>query len=404
MSQLLSHISLSSLGETCASYIDHVATSLSPSLQTLHHQLTTTLSSAQASSPLRFLTPWPELIAEHAASDYTAPVAYTLLACAIAVIVMSSWRPSFNFWRRSPNYTSVQNPPHVTDSDYSYITTDEIVNPLRQPAYGHQYAGADDAEPDTILLKHRKNTYDLHFPAYAINEGALSVGQLRQRAAEVTRTPDPKRIRLLYKGKLLDNDSLPCRAEGLKQQSEVLCVVSEVQPGVSSPSETSEAEVEPARPQDPPPKRSGKNKKRGNKGKKPAKQADSPATGGAAGSTTLAPPAQAARPSASPSRSAMPSPAPSLNAFRTPLDQANGLLSYLHRELLPLCEEYFTNPPTDPKARDFEHKKLSETILAQVILKADGIEITNDEDRAARRALVKEAQTLLGKLDQALNN
>lgn len=78
------------------------------------------------------------------------------------------------------------------------------------------------------------------------------------------------------------------------------------------------------------------------------------------------------------------------------------MITYLRTELLPLCEAYVAHPPTDPKARDFEHKKLSETILAQVILKADGIEPDGDEiARNARKALVKEAQAALNRLDQA---
>ncbi|PWY65253.1 BAG domain protein [Aspergillus sclerotioniger CBS 115572] len=397
MSQLLSHVSLSSLGETCASYLDHVATNLPPSLHTFHHQLVNSLSSAKASSSLRLLTPWPELVADHVDSAYIVPVAYTLIACTVVLLAMS-WRNQFtNFWRRSsPSYTNVDNPPHVSDSDYSYITHDDIVD-SPAPGYRNQYTGAEDSEPDTLILKHRKEKYELNFPAYAINDGALSVGQLRQQAAKAMRTPDPNRIKLLYKGKLLDNDALPCRSEGLKQQSEVLCVVSGVEPGESSPSETSEAEAdknaESARQEESRRKRSGK-KKRQSKNKKKGKQAD-----------TLAPPAEPQRPSSAAGGSGMPSPSPSLNAFRTPLEQVDGLLSYLRLELLPLCEEYITNTPTDAKSRDFEYKKLSETILAQVILKADGIEPSGQEGaREARKALIKEAQNALNSLDQARNN
>ncbi|RAK99013.1 BAG family molecular chaperone regulator [Aspergillus ibericus CBS 121593] len=399
MSQLLSHVSLSSLGETCASYLDHVATNLPPSLHTFHHQLVTTLSSTKASSALRLL-PWPELVADHAESAYITPVAYTLVACTVVLLAMS-WRTPFaNFWRRgSPSYTNVDNPPQVSDSDFSYITHDDIVD-APAPGYRNQYAG-EDSEPDTLILKHRKEKYELHFPAYAINDGALSVGQLRQQAAKATRTPDPNRVKLLYKGKLLDNDALPCRSEGLKQQSEVLCVVSGVEPGESSPSETSEAEAErnaeSARQEESRRKRSGKAKKRHGKNKKKGKQAD--------GAGTLAPPAEPSRPSSAAGGSGMPSPAPSLNAFRTPLEQVDGLLSYLRRELLPLCEEYIANTPTDEKSRTFEYKKLSETILAQVILKADGIEVSAQEGaREARKALIREAQNALDSLDKVNKN
>jgi hypothetical protein len=59
------------------------------------------------------------------------------------------------------------------------------------------------------------------------------------------------------------------------------------------------------------------------------------------------------------------------------------------------------DPPTDPKKREFEHKKLSETILAQIMLKADGIVPDgNVTIRNARKALIKEAQANLDRLDQ----
>ena len=78
------------------------------------------------------------------------------------------------------------------------------------------------------------------------------------------------------------------------------------------------------------------------------------------------------------------------------------LISYFRSELIPFCDDYVNNTPTDPKVRDFEHKRLGETILTQVILKADGVEPDGDsEARNARRALIKETQAVLARLDQA---
>ncbi|OGM43010.1 BAG domain protein [Aspergillus bombycis] len=383
MTQLLSHDSQSFLGETCAFYLASFKDKFPTSLNAIQDKFITAFS-AETPLSLRSLGPPPTWITENTFAADKFTLAVTILACALAVAIMS-WRSPFtNLFRRSPQYSTVSNTPQVSDSDYSYIV---------DGAAG-TYRNQDDNAPDTLLLKHKRNAYELNFPAYAINDGTLSVRELRRRAAEATGAPDPKRVKLLYKGKLLDDDDLPCRDEGLKQQSEVLCVVSEV--GESTPSEGSDAEdkaSDSAPPDDAPrPKRvRNRNKSKKNKNKKKNKD----------GADTL-PSSADQTPSASPGRSTLPAPAPNLKAFSTPLEQAQALSAYFQRELLPLCDEYIANTPADPKSREFEHAKLSETILAQVILRADGIEPDGNVDaRNARKALVKEAQSTLTKLDQA---
>lgn len=276
--------------------------------------------------------------------------------------------------------------------------------------------GGDDSSPDILLLKHHKYKYTLEFPAYAIDDGALRVGHLRQRAAEVTRTADPDRVKLLYKGKLLDEDSLPCKTEGLKQESEVLCVVSEVQPGEVSDPEMMDGGRNVVRGDDGGGgggggggKKTGKNKRKNGKGKKNKNQKGTPdniASPVPTPSQPQPPQQQQQQPkphAISTSASNLPAPAPNLKNFNTPLEQANALTAYFRSELLGPCNAYAADTPTDTRIRDFEHKKLSETILAQVLLKADGIDSTGDpEARNARKALVKEAQEALNKLDAAL--
>lgn len=399
MTRLPSLLGQSSLGEKCAFYLDSVAGNIPVPLHAFGRQVASNFQSLKSSYPVLSLSQ----SLGFDLSDQDAAI-LTIFICILTVVLMS-WRSPFGFLRRSP-YPDSSSPPRVSDSDYSYLTSDDIVDPPSR-SYGQRYAGTRDTEPDMLLLKHRKNSYRLQFPAYAIDDGVLSVGQLRQQAAEVTHTPDPNRIKLLYKGKLLDNDALPCKAEGLKQHSEVLCVVSEVHPGERTPSDVSETEADRAsgsvRLDDGPgfasgSDRGGKRKsksKRKSKNKNKNKQTDLPVD-----PNPLAP--RMAQPPSSSGRSAAPSPSPSLKDFRTPLDQVNMLASYFRNELMPFCDDYVANTPTDPKARDFEHKKLGETILTQVILKADGVEPDGDNDaRNARRALIKETQAVLSRLDQA---
>ncbi|CAI7573562.1 unnamed protein product, partial [Penicillium glandicola] len=377
----------STLGEKCAVYLDQLAGILPVHLHSLRYQLNpiTTYLSKTPLGPLAKKLPFSP-------DDQPLALFAAVIVCLFTVAAMS-WRNPLRMLRRSPSYAPASNP-QVSDGDFSYITPGDAPNPI-----------ADDGEPDIIALRHRGTIYPLRFRAYAIDDGVLTIGDLREAAAESTGAGHPDCVRLLYKGKLLKNNAQTCKAEGLKQHSEVLCVVSEV--GAGSPSDGSDdgqnipvvsAPAPPplSRPtsageaSSPPTSSSGKSKnsrrKKGNRKKSPV-GTESPG------------PSRPPRPTSS-GHSGVPAPPPNIKLLQTPLEQVTALAGWFEQEMKPICEEYIADPPSDPKKRDYEHKKLSETILAQIMLKADGIEPNGDDmARSARRALIKDAQAALTKLD-----
>ena len=87
---------------------------------------------------------------------------------------------------------------------------------------------------------------------------------------------------------------------------------------------------------------------------------------------------------------------------RTPLEEIEFLTNKFRTELVPQGLEFMSNTPTDAEKRDFEYKRVSETILMQILLKLDAIETQGDsEARMRRKELVKEVQGFLSDLDKA---
>lgn len=392
----------STLAEKGSIYLNSVSDNLPTSLHSLHDQfaavLTSTLTS-KTSLQIRtftrqFISSNQELLTTYPA---TLPLLLTAVLCVVlSIAIMSSWRnPLGNFFKGSRT-------PQVSERDFSYVNPDEVDD--QQDS---------DKQPDILLLKHRGVTHPLHFQAYAIDDGKLTVGKLRQHAAQATGSSDADRVKLLYKGKLLKDNSKPCKMEGLKQQSEVLCVVSEVSAASSENSNSNdEAEDinttfirqnEPNNPRDSETTLSSNNsdnttsatatnskskRRRNNKKNKPKRPAEDQST-------------KPVNTTGSTSTSALPPPAPNLNSIPSPLDKVNALRAYFQTELFPLYQRFVSNPPADTKARDTEYRKVNVSIVDQVFLKADGIESEGNSDvRDARRALIKEAQACLTELDR----
>ncbi|KAI9753116.1 MAG: hypothetical protein M4579_005330 [Chaenotheca gracillima] len=328
------------------------------------------------------------------ADSLTSPnLLYTAAAVFVTLVAVSMTGWGKQYWggggRLSP-VGPVGHPPRVTDEDFSYITTDDIPNDD-----SHPYSPSrSDQGPDVIYLRKGGHSHTLKFPNYSIDRNRLTVGDVREEAAKTLKVSDPSRLKLFYKGRILKDDYRTCREEGLAMLSELMCVGTDDSndryrhpvPGQGAGSDArSESDEDTSTTGE----TSTKKKRRGGKKKKSKKPL--PQSAGTS-SSNLVPPG-----SGLPGGSRAPSPAP---PPKTPLEKLEGLSSFFRTELLPPSLEFTARPPTDPVKREHEHKKLTETILSQVLIKLDGVETDGDaEIRQRRKDLVKEVQSVLNGLD-----
>ncbi|KAF2264886.1 BAG domain-containing protein [Lojkania enalia] len=330
----------------------------------------------------------------------------------------------------------------VSEDNYSYITDQDLAEAtgkfrprVTSRANRTQIVDWDDKNPerdtDVLIFKNGRTNYPTHFPVHTIRDGDLKIGTVRQAAAKKLDVDDARRIRMFYKGRNLKHDDRTAREEGLRGDgsgSEILCVIGEAQVGsmapglepIGIPGDTQRAWSEGSDEEDNSdvsdsgsgvPTKKKPRKRGGRKNRKGKKSSDASANvsrtnlgysnSNATGAEFLPIPSHlnaGPRPS-----SASPAPSPKPSAPQTPIGKLDAIASKFHTELVPLCVTYMNNPPEDKAKRDFEYKKLSETILAQVLLKLDGVETEGDPDaRARRKELVREVQNMLHRLDDVV--
>ncbi|KYG46183.1 hypothetical protein M433DRAFT_134077 [Acidomyces richmondensis BFW] len=367
------------------------------------------------------LTGYAEKVTDLFAGRSTLENTSILLALCTFLVVAMSWTSRFgNIGRFSPFTRSPpQGSTRVSDADFSYITTEDLRKHAAETNSSHQQPGspADYGPPrdsDVLVLRNKKQDYYLQFPAYSIAKGELTVGQLREQAAKKIGTT-PRRVKLLYRGKTLKDDGRTCKQEGLRDSAELLLTFTDSGISNSTSSDEDSEEQYGADGDDQVMVGDGQSKRKRNRGKRTKKRnrreqqqqqqqpfelsgrAETPQpTSNLAPHSHTQPQSQSAPATRGPSPSPKPAPTPA-----TPLEKLKALQNTLS-SYIPQVRSFIADPPRDAHKREFEYKRLSETILAQVLLKLDAVETEGDTDtRTRRKELVRETQAILQELDAA---
>lgn len=117
------------------------------------------------------------------------------------------------------------NTPNISAVDFTYTASADLENRSPPPL------PSNTPEDDVLLIKYMSVTHPTKFPADSIGDGTLTVNDLRKRTAAlgISNILDDTLLRLLYKGAELKDDWRACRDYGLENQSEILCIISEVE-------------------------------------------------------------------------------------------------------------------------------------------------------------------------------
>lgn len=328
-------------------------------------------------------------------------------------------------------YTSNVADPYTRNlsNHFEYIDADhDILQDPYQSSGTRGHTKEDDPDaPDVIMVRYMATLLPVQFPPYSISEGKAYVHQLRNAVAKWLQT-DPRRVRLVYKKRDLKHDSWPLRKYRMKQNSEVAAILTEGTLDYSDrESHTSSGEdsvassnQNPRRrpralssvrhrsddqiPQPTPSSSSQFLSPNGHVSSKSKQSSGGNRKGDLDDRSNRRDPSRnrGTGPSGAPTPSATPAPTTRAADPSTPLGKLQTLSDVFHEEWLPLCRKFISNPPSDPEARLKEHRKLSESVMQHITLKADAVDVDSPETRTFRKALLGEVDSTMKSLDAAL--
>jgi prophage antirepressor-like protein len=82
------------------------------------------------------------------------------------------------------------------------------------------------------------------------------------------------------------------------------------------------------------------------------------------------------------------------------MGKLQALSDTFREQWLPLCRRFINNPPSSSQEREKEHRRLSESVMTHVILKADAIDVDSTDARVFRKALLNDVNETMKKLDE----
>ncbi|KAM3530981.1 hypothetical protein MY4038_004653 [Beauveria bassiana] len=303
---------------------------------------------------------------------------YTAAAALVAVpVTMSRYG-----WSRSPFSSQPGGVPTVTDDDFTYITSQDLDEAGLGASGTTRRQHSFTPDDDVLLIKRGNVTYPTHFPPRSISDGKLEVRDIAKRAGLVMDLPerDWLSLKFIYKGSQLKEPTAPVRDYGVRNNSIIMAILPQVDDRAhGSADEISVANESKAQRKNK--RRKAAKKRNAGDGDSVNSPRDSISTGGA--------------------KSPSPSPVPGAAGQRLIDDLADQFTT----KWLPICRDFITKPPADANKRKDEHTRLTESVLAQILIKLDEADPEGNPDvRQNRKDTIRRVQEVLKQVDAAAEN